>query len=201
MSFGRGAASAGLATALAVASFLWWNAGSAHPQPEAVPILSIPSAAAPGDPSAPTPTRLVTEIEDAQRAVIAQVGQPPYSGPIGIRPDFVSEFEWQVLEGVARTHADPRSELTLLVNRMRFSRLQTLWRSLRSSGADIDLRQRLGWQLLGEIPGRVSEHQLDLAQAQALQLQLLDDLVSDPGERIRRTSEESLRLSRPAGPS
>lgn len=199
MSFGKAVASAGLAVALATASLLW-----KPPSPQRSNAKAL-AEAAPSDPIAtidgtrvqPTQAQLVSEIEQAQLAIATQIGQPPPSGPIEGRPPYISEFEWGIFEGVAKTHSDPKQELALLVNRLRFTRLESLWRSMQSTATTPELRRRLARQLLDEIPGRVHARQLDLAQAQSLQQQLLDDLISDPKTRLQRASQESLRLSRP----
>ncbi len=199
MRFGRGAVSAGLAAALAAASFLW------RPQTPQHADAGILPAPAPSDSTTTvngtrtqlTQAELVNEIERAQRAIAAQIGQPPPSGPIEGCPPYISAFEWGIFQGVAKTHSDPQGELTLLVNRLRFTRLESLWRSMQLKASDPALRHRLARQLLDEIPGRVLARQLDLAQAQSLQQQLLDDLVSNPDTRLQRTSQESQRLSRP----
>jgi hypothetical protein len=153
------------------------------------------AAASINDPQQPlSVAQIASDIGTAQKAIAAQIGQPPYSGEVSRKPDFVSALEWQIFLGVARTHRDPAQELTLLVNRLRFTRLEALWRSLQPHGEDADLRHRLAQQLLDEIPGRVRAAQFDRAQAQTLQLELVEDLVSDPRERIERVSNESRRL-------
>jgi hypothetical protein len=191
----------GPAAILIVAGILWPREST--PLPKANPVSSVPEVQpAPGprgEAQAPSTRRQIAqEIAAAQDAITQQIGHPPYSSPITQRPDFVSPLEWKIFEGVARTHADPAQELALLVNRLRFARLESLWRSLRNAGSKPELRRVLAQQLLDEIPERVRERQFDRAQAQSLQLELLGDLVSDPVQRVQRASEESLRLSEPA---
>jgi hypothetical protein len=188
--------------AILIAAGILWSRESVSPS-TANPIPFAPEAQPPpgsrGEARAPSSRlQLVQEIAAAQDSITQQVGHPPYSSPITQRPDFVSPLEWKIFEGVAQTHADSAQELTLLVNRLRFTRLESLWRSLRNADSKLELRHTLAQQLLDEIPGRVRERQFDRAQAQSLQLELLGDLVSDPVQRIRRASEESLRLSGPA---
>jgi hypothetical protein len=201
MRLGKVWASMGPAAVLIAAGILWSRESILAPT--ANPVPSTPEAQSPPgskrETQAPlTRRQLAREIAAAQGAIAGQVGRPPYSSPVTQRPDFVSPLEWKIFEGVAQTHADPAQELTLLVNRLRFTRLEALWRSLRSAGGNSEPRRILARQLLDEIPGRVRERQFDRAQAQSLQLELLEDLVSDPVQRVRRASAESLRLSEPA---
>lgn len=192
---------AAVAVALVAAATLL--SASVSPRPAAQQLLPDevshdPEMTVDGDRIRQSPAQLVSEIEAAQQAIATQIGQPPLSGPVLQRPDFISNLEWRVFQGVARTHDNPAAELTLLVNRLRFTRLEDLWRSLLANHRAPRRRLQLARQLLDEIPDRVREHQFDLAQAQALQLQLLEDLVSDPYVRLQQASRESLRLETPS---
>jgi hypothetical protein len=130
---------------------------------------------------------------EAANALLQEVGGQPLSGPVTQRPDFVSPLEWQVLQGVARQHAHPERELTRLVNSLRFNKELELWRS-GSIAAGSAAALALEKQLLEEIPARVAQQEMGLAEAQQLQQSLLKDLVPDSEERHQRAEQEASRL-------
>lgn len=116
------------------------------------------------------------------------------------RPDAISDLEWQVLQGVAAQHADPKAELARLVANLRFNKACEQWRAL-SSPDHTARRQVLAAQLLAEIPDRVAGQALDADAAKTLQRQLLADLVSDPAQREQRAAREAERLPHLVSPS
>lgn len=179
-----------LATALlASATVVVWRQ-------QAVPLSSNESAepaSAPGSAASGPANTVDAEQTAAVNALAQQVGSPPLSGPVTQRPDFVSPLEWQVLQGVAREHAQPERELTRLVNSLRFNKELELWRS-GSMPAGSAQAMALEKQLLQEIPARVAEQEMGLAEAQQLQQALLKDLVPDSEARHRRAEEEAGRL-------
>lgn len=130
---------------------------------------------------------------EAMNALLAEIGSKPLDPPLTQRPDFVSPLEWQVLQGVARQHAQPDKELLRLVNNLRFNKSLELWRSGQMTAGSIQALT-LEKQLLDEIPARVALQEMGLAEAQQLQLALLKDLVPDATERHQRAEAEAARL-------
>lgn len=132
--------------------------------------------------------------EVAAQAAALQLGQKPVSGPVSIRPDFVSEMEWQVLQGVADQAAarglDRAKEMTRLVNDLRFNKLLEQW----GASTQATTRHALAGQLLDELPAHVGAGELDHAAARKLQQQLLADVLSDPEARAARAEQEAARL-------
>lgn len=119
---------------------------------------------------------------------------PPVAAPDpAARPAFVSDMEWQVLQAVAAQHAEPKAELARLVANLGFSKRRTAWEGLVKPEEAVQRRQ-LAASLLAEIPERVRGQALDLAQAKALQQQLLAEIVDDPAARAVRLQAEQQRL-------
>lgn len=125
---------------------------------------------------------------------------PAATAPAAQRPDAISDLEWQVLQGVAAQHADPKAELARLVANLRFNKACEQWRALSGPG-NTDRRVALAAELLVEIPDRVAGQALDANAAKTLQQQLLADLVSDPVQREQRAAREAERLPQLLAPS
>lgn len=125
---------------------------------------------------------------------------PAATAPAAPRPDAISDLEWQVLQGVAAQHADPKAELARLVANLRFNKAREQWRAL-SGPEHTAHRQALAEELLAEIPDRVAGQALDADAAKTLQRQLLADLVSDPALREQRAAREAERLPHLVSPS
>lgn len=165
------------------------------PRAAAAPAPAAPSAgpASPAPGAATNARELQRQQQKAAAATADAVGQAPLQGPVTQRPDFVSETEWQVLQGLAQQKADPRRELTRLVNELRFNKLLELWHN-PPAGQDTAQRRALARQLLDELPVRVKQGQYSRAEAQRLQRELLTELEPDPQARRAREAEEAARL-------
>jgi len=138
------------------------------------------------------PEQLAAEQLAANRAVLEEIGEAPFEGPITERPAFVSHLEWQVLKNVAQQHPNPEQEMTRLVNHLRFAKQWDLWQE--TDPQDVTRHRALAEQLLEEIPSRVSNQELDPAYAQQMQQTLLTALIPDAGERRQRAAKEAARI-------
>jgi hypothetical protein len=193
--------------AAAGASLMWWSLWRDQTQVPASTEqpASMVSATAPAKPAAPAVPRVLDAAGlSAQQMAAAQAVErnptlKPITGPITERPAFVSEIEWQMLQGVAQQHAAPKLELAHLVNNLRFMKQLELWQSMAPSG-DAAKRQTLAEQLLDDLPQRLASGDLDLSQARKLQASFLKDAVSDPEQRKARAEAEARRLASLAVP-
>lgn len=141
--------------------------------------------------------RVAGQQKVAAAAVLHSSGAKALTGVVAQRPDFVSPLEWEVLQGVARQNDDPGKELTRLVNNLRFSKQEEQWRALAAASTastDAAVRHALAWQLLDDIPARVTDRALDEAGARHLQQELLADVMADPQVRTQRATREAARL-------
>lgn len=165
--------------------------------PERSP-AGAPAAAGMNEPGSAQDVSAQQSVQSQQKmaaqAAAQQLGQKPVSGPVSARPDFVSELEWQVLQGVADQAVarglDREKEMTRLVNDLRFNKLLEQWGASTVTAT----RHALAWQLLDELPAHVRGGELDHASARKLQQQLLADVLSDPEERAARAEQEAARL-------
>jgi len=95
-------------------------------------------------------TDLVKGQEAAARAALAG---KPITGTVTQRPEFVSEFEWQVLQNFAGKKPNSGGkQLTDLVNKLLFAKKREAW---IASPHDSTRRQVLAQQLLEMIPAQV----------------------------------------------
>lgn len=124
-----------------------------------------------------------------QAALVATVS--PVEPTIAERPDYVSEMEWQILNGVAANSTDPDRELGRLVAKLRFTRQLELWQEMAPHDAR---RSALTLRLLEDIPQQVTNHDLDPEAARTLQQQLVDASITDPVAREMRLMAERQRL-------
>lgn len=128
---------------------------------------------------------------EAESAAAQAVGFPPLAGPVTERPAYVSVVEWQILKAVAEQQPNSEQALTNLVNKLRFSKQWELWQ-VAQPGAKSDA---LAQQLLNDIPLQVENRDLAVGDAQMLQTQLLEQLVSNPEQRRLRAAEEAARIN------
>lgn len=119
------------------------------------------------------------------------------SGPAGaatpaltVRPDYVSELEWQALQGVAAQSRDPARTLATLVAKLRFSKQLELFRR-GTAGVP---RAALAAQLLADLPAQVAAGSLARDQALRLLPTLIEPLAPDPAARAARLQQERARL-------
>lgn len=118
----------------------------------------------------------------------------PIAGEIKERPAFVSEMEWEMLKAVSQQHASPEKELTRMVNFLRFTKQLELWESMPKS-EDPAKRQILANELLEDLPNRVRNGELELADAQGKMRALVQDAEANDKDRARRMTAENTRLS------
>ncbi|TAK97475.1 MAG: hypothetical protein EPO09_03950 [Aquabacterium sp.] len=118
----------------------------------------------------------------------------PITGEIKERPVFVSEMEWEMLKAVSQQHASPEKELTRMVNFLRFTKQLELWESMPKS-EDAAKRQIVANELLEDLPNRVRNGELELADAQGKMRALVQDAESNDKDRARRMAAENTRLS------
>lgn len=123
-------------------------------------------------------------------AALERVAPGTPAAPLLTRPDYVSEVEWQVLQGIAARSIDPPRELSRLVDKLRFSKQLDAWRTT----ADVAQQQVLAAQLLQDLPARVQAGDYSRADALALQQQLLATLEPDAAARAARAEAEAARL-------
>lgn len=119
------------------------------------------------------------------RANAAAAQAPAAPATVLARPDYVSEMEWQVLQGLAARSSDPARELARLVAKLRFAKQLELWRGGEAA---------LAAGLLAELPARVAAGDFDRATAQSLQAELLRQLEPDADRRRARAGAEAARL-------
>ncbi|MDE2402236.1 MAG: hypothetical protein KGL90_11285 [Burkholderiales bacterium] len=186
------------------AALFWWPgapqqaAVSAMEPTRGVAALADHATSAMTAGAVPDVAAVVAQQVAAAQEIERQPDTKPVKGSTKERPAFVSAMEWQMLQGAAQQHATPDKELTRLVNNLRFMKQLELWQSM-STSSDLAKRQLLATQLLDDLPQRLINGELELAEAQKLQQGFLEDAVRDPQERTRRAAQEALRLVLPAG--
>lgn len=137
---------------------------------------------------------IMASQQEAAKEVEKQPAMKPIVGPVKDRPAFVSALEWQMLKGVSQQAADPDKELTRLVNFLRFNKQHELWESLASS-PDKAKRHDLAEQLLGELPTRITNGEMDVKEAQRIMSGLLDDAEPNAQARSERAAALTKRLT------
>mgnify|MGYP006168077739 CR=1 FL=1 len=130
---------------------------------------------------------------DAANAALVAIDETELQGPVTTRPHYVSAIEWKILQGVAAEREDGDKELTRLVNFLRFSKQLEWWQQNLASD-NLDLHQRVGKNLLDDIPHRVKQQDIAAADAQQLQVMLLEKLVADPQQRRLMLQREAQRI-------
>jgi hypothetical protein len=148
---------------------------------------------------APTPAQMAAieaQQREAARVIEREPSLAPLKGAVKSRPPFVSEMEWQMLQGVAQQQVDPTQALTNLVNTLRFNKQREAWEA-QGHSTDASLRRALAESLLSDLPARVAQGDVDLAEARRLQASLLPDAVSDQQDRKQRAAAEAQRLVAP----
>ena len=120
------------------------------------------------------------QIEAAQRVIEQQGVIKPLSGPINDRPEFVSMFEWELMQFAVENQGLSASsaEFTDLVNLLRFNKLLEYWENLSANNqpATAATRQALAAQLLAEFPSWVEAGKLSPQDFEQLEPRLQADL-------------------------
>lgn len=191
--------------AVVAAAAMWW---SRSPRPEdAGRVTDVASAAsqavAAQVPASSTMSAAQIEAEskvlqerqqEAAKELEKQPGLKPIVGPITERPSFVSVMEWQMLKGVSQQAGDPDRELTRLVNFLRFNKQLELWEGMAQS-PDKARRKELAEQLMGELPTRITNGEMDLTEAKRILTELLNDAEPDAQARSKRAATMTARLA------
>lgn len=192
--------------AVVAAAAMWW---SRSPSPEDAGRVTDASPGASSQamaaqvPASSTMTAAQIEVEtkvmqerqqEAAKELEKQPGLKPIVGPIKERPSFVSALEWQMLKGVSQQAGDPDRELTRLVNFLRFNKQLELWEGM-SQSPDKARRKELADQLIGELPVRITNGEMDLTEAKRILTGLLNDAEPDAQARGKRAAAETARLA------
>lgn len=130
---------------------------------------------------------------NADQAVLQATENATSDNLITAKPDYVSDIEWQVLQGVAQQHAEPDKELTRLVHKLRFTKELELWHTMEASAGNTR-RTALANRLIHEIPERVASKDMDVFEARKLQEILLEATINDPDVLRQRIDSEARRL-------
>lgn len=123
--------------------------------------------------------KVVQEQKEAQQVVANQVVILPIEGTVRTRPDFISDMEWNMLQAVAKTNANPDSELNHLVNLLRFNKMVEQYQST-DIPLSLENKQKLATQLLAELPNFVKTGDVGQSDARELKNQLTRDAQLQP---------------------
>jgi hypothetical protein len=115
------------------------------------------------------------EIQQADAAKAALTSKP-LTGPVFSRPEFVSDMEWQVLQGAAKAQTKDGPVITQLLNKLLFHKKREAWMAMRTISDNPEARRDLAKQLLEEIPGQLKDKSIDEAFARKMKSELLADL-------------------------
>lgn len=168
---------------LIIAAALWWR----DRNPTAVPDLESTQPSRPHQAytksaeAGKPPTE--KDIEQARQTAIAQLKEAaravdeakPLQGTVARRPDFVAEFEWDLLLEMAASDPDQEATLTQLVNKLLFFKKYEAWESLLTSGNSVNRRHALAEEILTMIPGQMQV--LGPEQAREMENELHADLA------------------------
>jgi hypothetical protein len=196
--------------AAGVVAVTWWVRGdhgltsAVQPAAPASALATVPAPmAAASGPSADDPIvkaqteALVSAQKVAAKVIEEQPVMKPIVGPVTERPPYVSVMEWAMLKGVTQQNPNPDKELTRMVNFLRFNKQMEAWEALPKSADAAAKRQVLAEQLLDDLPARLLNGEMDLAEVKRLQGVFLADAVPDAAERKHRAAKEAKRLVMP----
>jgi hypothetical protein len=115
------------------------------------------------------------------QAARAAIDAEPVDGMVSVRPEFVSELEWEVLQEAADQYPGMDKRLTHLVNKLLFFKKRKAWMTTATEAAR---RRQLARELLAMIPAQVIEKAIDSDFADKLEHDLQRYLDSAPdGDR------------------
>jgi hypothetical protein len=141
-----------------------------------------------------------TEIESikaqqaqASAAMESQLTPEPVAAAPMTRPDYISDMEWTMLQGVANQAKDPQAELTRLVNSLRFNKQLEMWQDLPAD-ADPGKRATLARALLDDLPERVKMGNFGLNDAKTMAEQMVKDVEPNEAKHAARLKKEHKRL-------
>jgi hypothetical protein len=121
----------------------------------------------------PSPNESSSDLEHVKaqqaQAARAAIDAEPVDGTLSVRPEFVSELEWKVLQDAADQNPEMDQRLTHLVNKLLFFKKRKAW---MAAATDAARRRKLARELLAMIPAQVSEQAIDPAFADKLERDL-----------------------------
>lgn len=129
----------------------------------------------------------------ASAAMESQLTPEPVSAAPMTRPDYISDMEWTMLQGVANQAQDPQAELTRLVNSLRFNKQLEMWQDLPAD-ADPGKRATLARALLDDLPERVKMGNFGLNDAKGMADQMIKDVEPNEARQGARVKKEHKRL-------
>jgi hypothetical protein len=129
----------------------------------------------------------------ASAAMESQLTPEPVATAPMTRPDYISDMEWTMLQGVANQAQDPQAELTRLVNSLRFNKQLEMWQDLPAD-ADPSKRATLARALLDDLPERVKMGNFGLNDAKGMAEQMVKDVEPNEAKQGARLKKEHKRL-------
>ncbi|HRZ27336.1 MAG TPA: hypothetical protein P5295_11045 [Spirochaetota bacterium] len=154
-----------LIAAVFALALAWRLGGDEHSDAQSDSLIQV------GD-KAMSQARILKNLEASAEAAVAA---GPVTGTLAGRPDFVSEFEWQVLQNAAaQLPNESGRELTTLVNKLLFAKKKEAW---LASAVDTALRKDLARQMLEMIPAQVQSGAIHPVAAGNLERELQADLA------------------------
>ncbi|MEY4429863.1 MAG: hypothetical protein RLZZ182_2552 [Pseudomonadota bacterium] len=129
----------------------------------------------------------------ASAAMESQPAPEPVTAAPMNRPDYLSDMEWTMLQGVANQAKDPQAELTRLVNAVRFNKQLEMWQDLPAD-ADPAKRRTLARALLDDLPERVKAGNYGISDAKGMAEKMVADIDTDDTKRAARVKKEFKRL-------
>lgn len=139
----------------------------------------------------------IASIKAQQAQASAAMESQPTPEPVAAapmtRPDYISDMEWTMLQGVANQAKDPQAELTRLVNSLRFNKQLEMWQDLPAD-ADPGKRATLARALLDDLPERVKMGNFGLNDAKGMADQMIKDVEPNEARQGARVKKEHKRL-------
>lgn len=118
---------------------------------------------------------------------------PPPLPPVTGRPDSLSADEWAALQLVTKDDPDGPQQTALLVNFLQFQKKYQAWQ-IWPPGQDPAGKQQLARELLDAVVDKAARGMLSTPQAQQIQIELIDDIETDPRRREDLRREQAQRL-------
>lgn len=139
----------------------------------------------------------VESIKSQQAQASAAMESQPTPEPVVAapmtRPEYLSDMEWTMIQGVANQAKDPQAEMTRLVNAVRFNKQLEMWQDLPAD-ADRAKRQTLARALLDDLPERVKAGNYGVVDAKGMAEKMVADIEADDTRKASRLKKEFKRL-------
>jgi hypothetical protein len=136
------------------------------------------------------PETLIDMQTQAFTAVVNAANDVSEASSLNERPDYISPAEWVMLSSVASQKPNPDAELVRLVNLVRFNKQLEL---LQQTTDDSE-RKVLTEAVLTQLPKRIENKEMSVERAQSVQLQLIEQLYTDPKDVRERAAQEAERI-------